>query len=93
MVRAGREVRSRADYILGMYCCLFCSVSAQDPRHNSYHYLVLGCLRSAPLRRHSEYLGRRKRIPLQPLTTQTREDGIFAYLQSSVTNPKARGLR
>ena len=31
-------------------CCLFGNVSARYPRHNSDHYMVLGCLHSAPLR-------------------------------------------
>ena len=48
MVCAGREVRFRTDYILGTDCRLFWNMSVQDPRHNSYHYLVLGCLHSAP---------------------------------------------
>ena len=64
MVRIGREVRSRTDYILGTDHRLFWNVSARYPRHNSDHYLVLGCLRSAPLGEHSEYLGRCKQIPL-----------------------------
>ena len=50
MVRLGREVSSRVDYILGTDCCLFRNVSARDLRHNSDHYLVIGCLRSTPLR-------------------------------------------
>ena len=50
MVQAGREVRSRTDYILGTDRCLFWNVSIRDPRYNSDHYLVLGCLPSASLR-------------------------------------------
>ena len=49
MLRTGREVRSRTDYILGTDRRLFGNVSIQDPRHNSDHYMVLGCLQSAPL--------------------------------------------
>ena len=64
MVHEGREVSSRTDYILGMDCCLFWYVSVWDPRHKSYHYLVSGCLRSAPLREHFEYLMRRKQLLL-----------------------------
>ena len=93
MVWSEREVRSRTEYILGTDCRLFWSVSVRDPRHNSYHYLVLGCLRSALLREHSEYLGRRKRLPLQPPTTLTREGGLFASLRRDIPNPKARGAR
>ena len=50
MVRVGMEVRSCTYYILGTDRCLFWNISIRDPRHNSDHYLVLGCLRSAPLR-------------------------------------------
>ena len=50
MIREGREVRSRTDYILGTDRRLFGNVSVWDPRHNSDHYMVLGCLHSAPLR-------------------------------------------
>ena len=72
MVRLGREVRSRTDYILGVYWRLFRNVTARDPRHNSDHYLVIGCLCSATLIEHTEYLVRRMWIPLRPPTTPTR---------------------
>ena len=49
MVREGKIVRSRTDYILGTDRRLFWSVSVFDPRHNTDHYMVLGCLSSAPL--------------------------------------------
>ena len=75
MIRVGREVRSRTDYILGTDFRLFWNVSVQDPRHNSDHYMVLGCLYSAPMREHSSYLEGRKRPPLRPPTAPTREDG------------------
>ena len=67
MIRMGREVRSRTDYILGKDCRLFGNVSVLDPMHNSYHYMVLGCLHSASLREHARYLGGRKCLPLHPL--------------------------
>ena len=41
---------SCTDYILGTDRRLFGNVSVRDPRHNSDHYLVLGCLRSASLK-------------------------------------------
>ena len=63
MIREGREVRSRTDYILGIDRRLFWNVSVRDPMHNSDHYIVLGCLRSAPLREHAKYLGGLKRPP------------------------------
>ena len=66
MIREGREVMSRTDYILGMDCRLFWNLSVRDPRHNSDHYIFLGCLHSASLREHAKYLGGRKRLPLQP---------------------------
>ena len=56
MIREGREVRSQTDYILGTDFRLFGNVSVQDPSHNSYHYLVLGCLHSASLKEHARYL-------------------------------------
>ena len=93
MVRAGREVRSQTDYILGTDRRLFCNVSVWDPRHNSDNYLVLGFLSSAPLREHSKYLWRSKRIPLRPPTTPTREDGLFATLRRAVPKPKAWDAR
>ena len=64
MVREGGVVRSRTDYTLGTYLRLFWNVSVRDPRHNTNHYMVLGCLRSAPERKHTKYLTGRKRLPL-----------------------------
>ena len=53
MIQAGREVRYRTGYTLGTDRRLFWNVFVRDPRHNSDHYMVLGCLRSAPLSEHS----------------------------------------
>ena len=50
MVREGKVVQSRTDYILGTDHRLFWNVSVQDPRHNTDHCMVLGCLCSAPKR-------------------------------------------
>ena len=50
MIWAAREVRSRTDYILEMDLRLFWNVAVRDPRHNSDHYMVLGCLHRAPPR-------------------------------------------
>ena len=44
MAWEGKLVRSRTDYILGTDHCLFWNVSVWDPRHNTDHYMVLGCL-------------------------------------------------
>ena len=49
MLRKGREVRSRTDYILGTDRRLFRNVTVRDPRHNSDYYMVLDFLPSAPL--------------------------------------------
>ena len=57
ILHCGQEVRSRTDYILGTDCCLFQNVSTQDPRHNTNHYMFLGCLHGVTLREHQHYLG------------------------------------
>ena len=66
MVREGKVIRSRTDYILRTDCCLFWNVSVWDPRHNTDHYMVLVCLHSAPEREHTKYLTGRKQLPLRP---------------------------
>ena len=47
MLREGKVVRSRTGYILGTDRSLFRNVSVRDPRHNTDHFMVVGCLRSA----------------------------------------------
>ena len=84
MVREGKVVRSRMDYILGKDRRLFWNVSVQDPRHNTDHYMVLGCLHSAPKREHARYLSGRKKLSLRPPAKPTREDSIFAALRRAV---------
>ena len=42
------------------------------------------------MREHSEYLGRRKLLPLRPQTTPTWEDRLFAALWRYIPKPKAR---
>ena len=54
MVREGKVVRSRTDYLLGTDRSLFRNVSVRDPRHNTDHFMVVGCLRSAPEREHTQ---------------------------------------
>ena len=93
MIREGREVRFRTDYILGTDCRLFGNVSVRDPTHNSDHYMVLGCLHSAPLREHARCLRGRKQPPLCPPTALTREDRIFADLRRAVPKPLAMYAR
>ena len=48
MVQQGREVRSRMDYILGYDRRIFRNVAVRYLRHNSDHFLVMGCLHGAP---------------------------------------------
>ena len=93
MVRLGREVRFQTDYILGTYFHLFRNVAVRDPRNNSDHYMVLVCLLITPLREHTKYLGRSTWLPLRPLTSPTKENGLFAALWSAVSKPKAREAR
>ena len=81
MVREGKVVRSWTDYILGTDQSLFWNVSVRDPRHNTDHYMVLDCLRSAPKREHTKYITGRKNLPLRPPANPTRENGIFAALR------------
>ena len=55
--------------------------------------MVLGCLRVFPLREHSKYLRRRKRLPLRPPTPPTREVRLFTALSRAVPEPKSREAR
>ena len=80
MLRKVREVRSRTGYILGKDRRLFRSVVVRDPRHNSDHYMVLGCLPSAAPTEHTRYLGGRKRWPARPPREPTRTDQLFTAL-------------
>ena len=44
MLHCGQEVMSQMDYILGKEHCMFQNVAVWDPRYNTDHFLVLGCL-------------------------------------------------
>ena len=93
MVREGKVVRSRTDYILGTDQSLFSNVSVWDLRHNTDHLMVVGCLRSAQAREHAKYLTGQKKLLLQPPTNPTREDRIFAAVRRAVPKPHAREQR
>ena len=67
-------MRSRTDYIQGVDRHIFGNVSVQEPRHNSDHYMVLGCLHSASMKKHARYPGGSKKVPPLP-TDQTNEGG------------------
>ena len=93
MLRKGREVRSRTDYILGTDRRLFRNVTVWDPRHNSDHHMVLGCLPSTLLSETKRYLGGRKRWPVRPPVKPTRTDELFADLRRAVPRAKPREER
>ena len=47
MVQQGRVVRSQTYYILGSDHQIFQNVAVWEPKHNSYHFMLLGCLGGA----------------------------------------------
>ena len=93
MLRKGREVRSRTNYIIGTDRRLFGSVSVRDPWHNSDHYMVLCCLPSASLTEHKRFLGGRKRWPMSPPTKPTRVGKLFTALRRAVPKAQPRAAR
>ena len=52
MVRKGKVIRSRTEYLLGTDRTLFRNMAVQDPRHNSDHYMVVVQLRGGKAREH-----------------------------------------
>ena len=74
MRRQGQVVRSRTDYILGTDRRLFQNVAVRDPRHNTDHYMVPGCLPGAPLATTRRYQGGRRRWPVAPPAAPSRMD-------------------
>ena len=86
MVRGGKTVRSRTDYILGTDHSLFRNVAVRDPRHNSDHYMVMGLLRGGAVREHIRYIVGRRRLPLKPPKRPTWEDSLFGDLQRPCQN-------
>ena len=95
MVMQWRVVRSQTDYILVSERRIFQNVAVREPRHNSEHLMVIGCLRRASPREHSRYLGHKMRILLLPpgCWTTTRADKIFAELQRAAPKPDKRSAR
>ena len=57
------------------------------------HYMVLGCLTSAPLSEKKRYLGGRKRWPVRPPVKPTSTDELFADLRIAVPRAKPREAR
>ena len=90
MVRGGKTVRSRTDYILGTDRSLFRNVAVREPRYNSDHYMVVGLLKGGTAREHIRYIAGRRRIPLEPPEQPTREDTLFRDMQRAVPKPQPR---
>ena len=87
MHQGGREVCSRTNYILGTESCLFHNIAVRDARHNTDHYLVLGCLCRAAPDTHLLYLGKRTCFPIRPLATLDKVDLMFAEIWGAIPNP------
>ena len=85
----GREVYSRTDYILVSYCRLFQDVAVRYLRHNSDHYMVLGCLRREPTKELTEYLRQACRPPLWHIRRYLgyTSDKIFSDLRTQIPKP------
>ena len=92
MRRQGRKVRSRTGYILRSDRRIFQNMNVRDPRHNSYHFMVVGSLSGASLMEHSNYLGGRTRLPLRlsRRQTRTRAEELFAELQHAIPKTEKR---
>ena len=80
-------IRSRTDYLLGTDRSLFRNVAVRDPRHNSYHYMVVGQLWGGTAREDVRYIKGRRRLPLLPPKEPTREDKLFGDLRRAVPKP------
>ena len=80
MRRREREVRSGTNYILVTDLCLLQNMVVRNARHNTYHYLVLGCLHGTAPTEHTQYLRKHKCFPIKPLMTLDRINHLFADL-------------
>ena len=90
MVREGKVIRSRTDYLLGTDRSLFRNVAVRDPRHNSDHYMVVIQLRGGSAREHVRYITGKRRLPLLPPKEPTREDNLFGDLRRAMPKPHER---
>ena len=82
-------------HILGSDLRIFQNVAVRDPRHNSDHLMVIGCLNGTYPREKLRNLGRRMRLPLRPPGHQTRmrADKIFSKLRHVVPKPDKWAVR
>ena len=69
---------------------MFLNVAVQDHRHNSNHYMVLGCLHGITLREYQLYFGLCMRLPLYLPKQLSREYSLFSSLRKVVPNTSAR---
>ena len=83
-------MRSRTDYILGSDSRLFQNVAVWDTRHNTHHYLVLGCLHRSGLTAHSHYLGKRTRFSIRPPAPLDKVDRMFSKLRGAIPKTPRR---
>jgi hypothetical protein len=90
MLRQGRLITSRCDYLLGVDRRTFTNVCLKAPRYDSDHYMVLGTIRSAKLKENRVYLRGRRKFPLETPTVRpmTQADCLFEDLRSSVERPE-----
>ena len=88
-------MRSRIDYIFGYDRQIIQNVAVRDPRHNSNHFVLMGCLCGASPRKNLRYLGRWMRLLLRLPGRQTRmwADKIFAKLRSAIPKPDKQAVR
>ena len=84
MIRCCQEVRSWTDYILGTDFRLLQNMVLRDPRQNTYHYLVLGCLCGVTQRKHQRYLRSHTRTTLYPPKWVSHEIFLFVSLRQVV---------
>ena len=89
MRKDGQEIWSRTDYILGTYCRLLQDVDIQDMRHNSDHYMVLGCMSGDLEKELMDYLRKVRRFLLRPIRRDlaSASEKIFSELKNQTPNP------
>ena len=66
---------------------MFQNIAVRDVRHNTDHYLVLGCLCRAKPVMHLRYLGEHTRFPIMPPDTSDKADRIFSELRGETPKP------
>ena len=81
MFRQVIEVRSLMDSILVTDLCMFQNVLFRDLRHNTYHFMVLGCLQGTAQGEHVHYLRLRLRLPILLPRKPRLEDRMLSKLR------------